>query len=87
MTSIAENQTSSLVELQRDKLVHYLGNALDIRYQDYIQAINHYISDPTALIELSERNFNLVDGLGAQKVHTAMNRLIKNQEGVNYATR
>ena len=66
--SIAENQEEICIDLQKLKLIDYLGKAHDVKDEDIRSALLKIISDRKYLREHSLKIQSFVDGLGAKRL-------------------
>lgn len=74
VVSIAENQRAIGEELGRIGAAHYVGDAHQLAATKIVDALMHILADPTRMKRMSEVSWELVDGLGVNRVISCMER-------------
>ncbi len=80
LIAVADNQVAIAEEADRAGLAAYLGHSGEVTIEDIARAVTSLVDDHDRLREMSNRARQLVDGLGAERVITAMKE--KSRQGV-----
>jgi hypothetical protein len=55
--------------------VRYLGPSLEVKVEDIVRELAALLGQPDRLVEMSRRGMALVDGLGTERVISAMEEI------------
>ncbi|MFN8370973.1 MAG: UDP-2,4-diacetamido-2,4,6-trideoxy-beta-L-altropyranose hydrolase [Bacteriovoracaceae bacterium] len=68
VVSIADNQTEIAEQLDQQKFHYYLGTTKEVTVTSYIRTISEIIANLDELNNYRRKSFQLVDGLGVEKI-------------------